>query len=189
MADDVKQVKTDDSLPAEDKVHVVNRDVVGPKKFTFRRVAPAGYHEGEVPDRDASGKLILDPVMEGGKPRVTDEGKPVKRIRTHVVKYGRGRADGDIVETNEDLTRHNVKGFPPVFERVDKDANPDADRLADYRKRQGALVESRRRLMSGMSVEQLREYAESEGIDVARLTKKEQMLRAIEAAQADLVAA
>lgn len=181
MAEQAK-AKEDNALPPEDKEIVVNRSLVGKKRHAFIRVARAGYTEGQVPVRDAAGKLILDPVLENGVPKVQD-GKPVKRIRTRTAKYGFQREDGDYIETDEDLSKHNVRGYPPVFQVVDKERSPQTEQLAEVRRRNGALVESRRRLLSGLTAQQLREYAESEGLDVGRAAKKEELLQAIDAAQ------
>lgn len=186
---ETKPKPTSDALPADAVVE--NAHVLGKKKYTFQVLGTGGGHIEPMPVRDEAGNLVFVPALgPDNRPKVQD-GKPVLRIQMADVIYGPRRDAGDIVETDKELDKiHNARGYPPKFLRLDKDHDPHAVALSDEKRRANALAADRRKLLEKMSFQQLREYAESEGIPVrGNTSKKDDLLRQIEAAQAELQAA
>jgi hypothetical protein len=183
----------DNALP-KDAV-VVNAAILEPRKFVYRVGGTAGYHEEEEPVRTPDGKVILDPVLDGqNQPRfdLTDgKRRPVLRVRTKVVLYGPRREAGDIFRSNKEYDKppYNPRGYPPKYVRVDEDGDPNAAALGAANRLAAARADQMLKLIEGMNVEQLRLYCEQEGIDCARLSKREQFVERIKAAWDELVPA
>lgn len=183
------------SQPTEDNtfpqnVVVLNQDVVKPRPFAYRVGGTAGYHEQDEVIRAPDGKLQFDPVLDNGQPR-KDGGKPVVRIRTRAVKYGPRREAGDIFHTHVEYDKvrgedgkpvHNPTGYPPKYIRLDAAHDPHAEELSAVNRKAVAQAEQMQKMLRNMNVEQLRLYAEQEGIDVGRATTTKQFIERIEAA-------
>lgn len=179
--------KVDNTVP--DDVFVENAIELRPLKFTYR--VQAGSATFPVIERDEKGRPKLEPVyLASGEPKMR-AGKPVVRVVTRDVVYGPKRPAGDVVEWRETLEHLNPpKPLPPKFVRIDADGrvDPNAAALAEETRRANALRADRQKLLERMSLADLREYAESEGLDVGNVTKKEELIRRINAARPEFVA-
>lgn len=179
--------KDDNTLPTD--CFVANAAILEKKKFTYQ--CAAGSHFEQAPVRTPDGKLIIDPVyLPDGEPKMTRDGKPVVLIKTESIGYGPRRPAGDVFETNKEMeTLNPPRPLPPKFVRLDEKRDPSVATLSEERRRNAALDKIRQNLLRAMNVTQLREYAESEGIDIGGANKAEEMVRRINAAQVSLSAA
>lgn len=172
-----------------DDVVVANPDVIEPRQYAFRIEGQGGGHFHPEPVLDGQGNPILIPVLgPTNEQRKDKSGKPLVKIQTKDVIYGPRRPDGDIVHTNQELDKlMNRPRQPERFVRLGTDLNPDTEALSAERIRSNKLAEKRRKLLARMNVQELREYAEDEKIDLKGASKKDDMLRIIDAREADLL--
>lgn len=178
-------------MSVSDKVIIENPEVLQPKKYEFK-VAFGSYIEPSVV-RDEKGEPVLVPVLgPTNRPEIRD-GKPVMKIQTVDVIYGRQRPAGDIVKTDTDLRQHNGVMYrneqnqivrrphgQDKFILLDKDHSPVQHQLGQEQRRAAKLQEDRKKLLAKLTRQQLQEYAESEGINLNGAQKQEAILAAID---------
>lgn len=109
----------------------------------------------------------------------TGERKRVYYAERFVNKQGeietRPGPDGDVVETNVDLAAiHNVPGLPPKFLRLEDKAPPEPQPAPPAQLNDDEL--------EAMTLQELREFAGQEGVDVASLRSKQDVLQRIRGA-------
>ncbi len=80
--------------------------------------------------------------------------------------YGKGTKLGDTFETEQDLSAHNVPGYPPRFQLLSNDVTPD-----DLMKKSKA---------------ELLALAEDDGIEADNSWKKEEIVEALKMAEASV---
>lgn len=181
--------KVDDTLPAD--AVVVNREVLEPKKYLFRVLGTGGFHEEDEPVRDKDDRPVLVPVLGPDNRPAFETGEDGKRrrvlrVQTKGVKYGPRREEGDVCHSNQELdVKYNVPNFPKRFERLDGKGSPETEALAEHRRALLRAAEDKQRMLRMMTVQQLREYAESAGIPLKpNINKREDVLTVIETEEA-----
>jgi hypothetical protein len=122
-----------------------------------------------------------DRITDPKDPRFPGTGRVIKPG----VPYGPGRPAGDVVETNQDLTKLNDRRHPngPRFVKLgSQDNRVEAELTAQLHQKTEAharLMLSTKNLLSRMSARELIEYAEGEEIDLKGETRKDAVLRIV----------
>jgi hypothetical protein len=117
-------------------------------KYRFK--LKMGFHGQNDPEDKAR---VEEHVAKGGLPR------PIKQVTFK---------PGDIIETDADLSRFNMEGYPPRFELVSGPGMLPSDGDLEH-----------------MTLEALREFAEAEEIDLAGVKGRRPVLDRIRSALAE----
>lgn len=191
------------SVPTD--VVLENPEILSEKKHEFRHAAGGRHLEpeivcecgkpcksGECPACKDKTKPKLVPVVDAVNNPRTKNGKPLMRVATKDVPYGKNCPYGDTFKSNVELdVVHNRKEQPPKFVRLDEDHNPDSYALHEEQRKNEKLLAERRRLFERMNREQLQEYAEQElGMNfTGKAARREAILEAILKHEAEAVPA
>ena len=171
MATDTKEKK---KLKLPEGVKARNIGVLGPFKHKFQVLAGADIQP--IPVLDEEGNLILDDVLVNGQP-TKEDGKRLVMIRTKDTLFGPRREAGDIVMCNIDLAKRYNRPNSIKYRHLDVETgDPFPEELKASRLETTDAQKRYAKSLDKMTVRQLIDTAEEDGVDLGGKTKKEEII-------------